>query len=357
MKGRASFKPGNLFIFNDSLYAKILRLVISAVLVILCAIFNFPVLLNIPVLIIAIAMAGYDIAFKAIDLAGEGKYFSTQVFLVAVAVLSFVIGYRFDAVIAVIMYQAGCMVLDYAVNTTEAQTEGYIQYLGEEVKDAYDHSSEQIGEATQTESAIKSAADLILKFSMGFAVAFAILTPIITAVSAADSIHRALCIIIVSIPASVAFSYPLSVKIAAAAFASQGAVIQNAESIEELGKASKIIIDKKGVLTESEPHVTKVFSSVIDSANFLTFAAHAAYYSEQSFAKAITAAYTGSFKPEVLSNFEELPGRGVSVNISGRPFLLGSAELLEEKGIKFSAVEEDPDSLCFHAAVSGIYVG
>lgn len=353
----ASFKPGNIFIFNNSPYARIIRLLISAILTILCGIIKVPAFLSIIILLMAIVLSGYEIVLKALDEIEAHNYFATPVILVVVVVLSFVIGFRFDAVLAVILHQIGSIGFEYAIKKTEEQTYGYLKFLGDDTFEDAEHSIEQLTGNTKTANEIRVAADRTLKCSMGFAVLFAILTPIITSISVADSIHRALIILCVSIPSSVAASFPISQKIAAASFAKLGAVVQNESVFEQLGGIEQVVVDKNGVFTPAEPKIISINCTLLNEQTFLAFASHAVYNSDQSFSRAIVNAYNGGYKLDIVSDVNEYPGRGIEAKIDGKSFIIGTSSFLKDMNIAVPDISTSADSIYIHAAILGRYLG
>ena len=97
-------------------------------------------------------------------------------------------------------------------------------------------------------------------------------------------------------------------------------------------------------------------SAILDNATFMNFVAHAAYYSDQPFAKAISDAYEDEYKLEVISDFRELPGSGVELKIGGTPVLLATGEYLTSRGAN---VPQDPDDegQPFYLIIGGRYIG
>ena len=97
-------------------------------------------------------------------------------------------------------------------------------------------------------------------------------------------------------------------------------------------------------------------SSVLDDDTFLNFAAHAAYYSDQPFAKAISDIYDQEYKLDVVSDFKDLSGYGVELKIGGTPVLLATGEYLASRGAN---VPKDPSDKGqpYYLIIAGRYIG
>ena len=228
--------------------------------------------------------------------------------------------------------------------------------------------SEEIGRTVETANRpasgeleagekINSAASFVLKILIGFAVLFAILAPLLTHLTVRESIHRALSIILIATPASVMLSIPLVGIVGIFSAARFGVLFNKASSIEKLSDIKTLIVDKAGVLAEECPKLLSVQSDVLDTNTFLTFAAHAVYYSEQPIAKVLSNATDGEYKLEVVSNFSEIPGWGVEVDIGGAHVVLATKELYVSRGEAIPFESEPSDCQIFYMMIANRYIG
>ena len=206
-------------------------------------------------------------------------------------------------------------------------------------------------------SQIQSAASLVLKILLGFAVLFAILAPLLTHLTVRESIRRALSIMVVATPASVLLSIPLVGQVGIFSAARFGALFSKARSIEKLSDIRTLIMDKAGVLAEECPKVLSVQSNILDTNTFLTFAAHAVYYSEQPIANVLANATDGEYKLDIIANFNEIPGYGVEVDIGGAHVILATKELFISRGEAVPYEDESADALTYYMMIAGRYVG
>ena len=336
----------------------IIRLVIASVIFAVSAVVSMPAVVRTILLVIASLVAGYDLILDAVN-SVEGKdYFNISIILVFVSVIGFVIGYGIEVAAMLILYKVGLVLNDYVKERTVMSAEELLRYrdseeIGRTVETANRPSS---GELEAGEK-ISSAASFVLKILIGFAVLFAILAPLLTHLTVRESIHRALSIILIATPASVILSIPLVGIVGIFSAARFGVLFNKASSIEKLSDIKTLIVDKAGVLAEECPKLLSVQSDVLDTNTFLTFAAHAVYYSEQPIAKVLSNATDGEYKLEVVSNFSEIPGCGVEVDIGGAHVVLATKELFVSRGEAIPFESEPSDCQIFYMMIANRYIG
>jgi cation transport ATPase len=94
-------------------------------------------------------------------------------------------------------------------------------------------------------------------------------------------------IMLAASPISVCVSFPVVAVSGLCFSARNGVVFNSAEVMEQSTELNVALFDKAGVFAEEAPHVIGLQSDVLDKKTFLNFLAHAVYYSDQPFAKAI----------------------------------------------------------------------
>ena len=214
---------------------------------------------------------------------------------------------------------------------------------------------EKAGE-TDLQNEISSAASTVLKCLVLLAVAFAVIMPIATSLSVRESIRRAMIILAISLPVSVLASLPL-VGIVGIGFATRfGVLFNHARVLEKLRLVKTAVIDKNGIFADSQPEFIGVKTDVLDTETFMEFVAHAVYYSDQSFAKAILASQDREYRLDLISDFKEIPGSGVDVKIGGADVTLAKRELLTERG-EAVPYEGKEDNSVYYLMVAGKYIG
>ncbi len=336
----------------------IIRLVIASVIFAVSAVVSMPVVVKTILLVIASLVAGYDLILGAVN-SVEGKdYFNISIILVFVSVIGFVIGYGIEVAAMLILYKVGLVLNDYVKERTVTSAEELLRYRDtEEIGRTVETANRPASWELEAGEKINGAASFVLKILIGFAVLFAILAPLLTHLTVRESIHRALSIILIATPASVMLSIPLIGIVGIFSAARFGVLFNKASSIEKLSDIKTLIVDKAGVLAEECPKLLSVQSDVLDTNTFLTFAAHAVYYSEQPIAKVLSNATDGEYKLEVVSNFSEIPGWGVEVDIGGAHVILATKELYVSRGEAIPFESEPSDCQIFYMMIANRYIG
>jgi heavy metal translocating P-type ATPase len=154
-----------------------------------------------------------------------------------------------------------------------------------------------------------------------------VLTAVMTAVS----------VLVIACPCALGLATPLAILIATSKITKLGAVAKSGDIIERYSKADAFLFDKTGTITKGELKVEEIIGD--DKKTVLALAASLEKNSTHLIAKAITAAYEDDFLP--VSDFSEVPGKGVIGLIYGQKVLVGTKAFMTENGIY---VHEVPDS-------------
>jgi Cu+-exporting ATPase len=158
---------------------------------------------------------------------------------------------------------------------------------------------------------------------------------------AAHAFVAAVSVLIVACPCALGLATPMSILVGVGRGATAGVLVRNAEALETLARASTLVVDKTGTLTEGRPQLARVATaSGLDETEALRLAASLERGSEHPLAAAILAAARerGTALAEV-SGFAALPGRGVRGSVEGRAVLLGTAGFLRESGVAVGALD------------------
>ncbi|ADL58401.1 cadmium-translocating P-type ATPase [Methanothermobacter marburgensis] len=159
-------------------------------------------------------------------------------------------------------------------------------------------------------------------------IALAVLTaavPIIMGGSIGTWVYRALVLLVISCPCALLISTPVAMVSGMTAAARRGILIKGSEFLEAMASVRNIIFDKTGTLTEGSPRVTSV-EPVERKDEILRIAASLERRSGHPIAEAIVDSYHG--ETDEVSEFESMPGKGVSGHINGVKYTIGSPELV-----------------------------
>lgn len=340
--------------FNTTL---IMRLVVAAIIFAFALIVKLPALVKTLLLIVSAAAAGYDIVLDAATAIEKKDFFAQELWITLITVMAFAIGFGAEGAALVILYHLGKLAVDYVAARTKQSALELVRF---QTKDTVGKVNAIVNEPnagdTQLALDMEKAASLILKGAMILAVLYAIIVPLVFHVTPTESIHRALCILVVAAPTSVVAAIPSAYIVGICYSAVYGLIFRNANALEKTEEVDTVIFDKDGVLTNSHPRVLSVAPELIDTKTFMNFAAHALYFSEQPIAKGIAEVFDGEYRSELISGFNDIPGKGVELSIANAAVLFGTHELFDEKGITLPE-EKSGEGLACYMSISGRYVG
>ena len=332
------------------------RLVLAAVLLAVALLVKLPVWLKIVLLVLSAVASGYDLGLKAFDSVLAGDYFAAPILLLFVAFVSFLIGFGGEGAAMLLLYQLGLFAIAYVEKRSRASALGLMEGQDSDIVErAQELYADENATKLRMEPAALDSASFILKAAMIVALLYTFLLPLLGDYSFRVSIHRGLMILLVAIPGSVVAAMPVTALAGLAFSAKQGVVFHDAKAMERLSEANVAVFDKAGVFSVSEPELLSAESSVLDQRTFLNFVAHAVYYSEQPFAKAIPQLGEQEYRLDVISDFVDVPGCGVELKIGGSPVILATADYLAARGVQVP--DEDSDGETYYLTVAGRYVG
>lgn len=153
-------------------------------------------------------------------------------------------------------------------------------------------------------------------------------------------IIRAVTILVVFCPCALVLATPTAIMAAIGNATKHGFLVREGDALERLAAISKIAFDKTGTLTAGTPQITAIKSVHADypEDRVYSLAAAAEQFSEHPLGKAIVRCYKHDSSCEILSSsqFQLLPGRGVSAVIEEKEILAGNREMFLEHGILLS---------------------
>lgn len=167
----------------------------------------------------------------------------------------------------------------------------------------------------------------------------------------------ALTCLVVSCPCALVISVPLTFFGGIGGAARKGILIKGANRLEELARVQTVVFDKTGTLTNGKFKVTVVHPDHMSEQELLSLAAAAECYSDHPISLSLKQAYQKEIDRTQIFSVEEVAGRGVKANISGRDVLVGNAHLMEEHGVTCTACHVQHHGTLVHVAVDGVYAG
>ncbi|MGQ9711472.1 MAG: heavy metal translocating P-type ATPase [Desulfotomaculales bacterium] len=202
-----------------------------------------------------------------------------------------------------------------------------------------------VEEAQGSKAPIQRFADLVAAYFVPAVVGIAVVTFIVWLVSTGD-VGRALmnmtAVLLIACPCALGLATPTAIMVGTGRGAESGILIKGGEHLEKAYRVTTVVLDKTGTITRGEPAVTNVVP-VGDTtvAELLRLAAAAERRSEHPLARTVVSRATeeGLVIPEP-TNFQAIPGQGVTAEVDGGEVLLGNRKLFQRAGIPLDPVDE-----------------
>jgi len=139
-------------------------------------------------------------------------------------------------------------------------------------------------------------------------------------------------VLVIACPCALGLATPTAVVVGVGRGAEQGILIKNAAVLEALHTVNTLVIDKTGTLTIGKPTVTTLQPLGQHSVQeILGLLGSLEQYSEHPLAHAIMTRVVAEHVPlQTVTDFESLPGRGVTGKIAGKPYWAGNTTLAHE---------------------------
>jgi len=336
----------------------LLRVVLSAALLIAAYSVNAASLVSMLMLIAAALICGFDIVLAAVDkIIKKRDYLNDQLLVCLCAIACFCIGCYTETIVMLVVYQLGRTCLNFVIRKTKL---GFYGAVSPEDREG----SLRLRSILNSPGSLKNSVfdkympylELFSKAAFIVGILFAAAVPLITEMTYVMSIRRGSMLIIAAVPISALAALPMYSLAGLSRAAEYGVYIKNTASLENTGDLASVIYDKADVFTDGTPKLVSVNSPILDNESFLQLAAYTAYSSEQRFAAPIVSAYSGDIITSYISDFKDIPGCGMEISLHGRSVLLGTGELFDAKGISIPDTERKSGYILY-LAIGGRYAG
>ena len=208
----------------------------------------------------------------------------------------------------------------------------------------------------QTEKFITKFARYYTPVVVLSAVALAIIPPLVVEGALfSDWVYRALIFLVVSCPCALVVSIPLGLFAGIGGASKNGVLIKGGNYLEALKDVETVVFDKTGTLTKGVFKVVKINTNNMEEGELLRIAATGESFSNHPIAQSILKAYGKEVDKSIISNYEEISGNGIKVNIDNKEVLLGNYKLMNSNGIKYTNSQEI--GTVVHVVVDGEYKG
>ena len=197
-----------------------------------------------------------------------------------------------------------------------------------------------VAEAQTSRSRFQNLADRAAGWLFYVALGAGVLTFVIWILAAQDlqqAITRTVTVLVIACPHALGLAIPLVTVNATALSAKNGILVRNREAFERARNIRQVAFDKTGTLTEGKFGVRQVYTNGASEEEVLSLAAALETRSEHPLAQAVVAeAERRNLSYVTAANFKVVAGKGVKASVSGKAYLMGRPEWLEEQGLELS---------------------
>lgn len=203
-----------------------------------------------------------------------------------------------------------------------------------------------VNDASRSRAPIQKLTDKVAKVFVPVVILIAVLTFVLWQFFGPEgkrtlfAFVNAVAVLIVACPCALGLATPMSLMVGIGKGAKNGILIKDAEALEQMNKVNVLITDKTGTLTEGKPSVEHIETLNNNVHLLLKLAYSLNQNSEHPLSNAvIKKAQEENISAVKVSDFENISGKGVKGNISGKTVYLGNENLLISNKIQI------PDSL------------
>ena len=198
---------------------------------------------------------------------------------------------------------------------------------------------QMVSDGAATKAPIAKVADKVSGIFVPTVIVIALITLagwLIAGESWGFALARSISVLVISCPCALGLATPVAIMVGSGMGARHGILFKTATALEETGKAKIVVLDKTGTLTNGTPKVTELVPMEgIAKEELLRLAYIIEKRSEHPLAKAIIeeaqVILSGSDAEADVSEFQVLPGNGLSGLLEGKVLQGGNLSLLQSK--------------------------
>ncbi len=187
-----------------------------------------------------------------------------------------------------------------------------------------------VADTAATKAPIAKIADKVSGVFVPVVMAVALVTVavwLLVGQTAGFALARGISVLVISCPCALGLATPVAIMVSSGMGARHGILFKTAVSLEQLGKVRTVVLDKTGTVTAGTPTVTDIVPAQgVEEGDLLACAYALEQHSEHPLARAVMEdAGRRGMSPSLVSDFEILPGNGLTARLDGR-ILLGGNE-------------------------------
>ena len=193
-----------------------------------------------------------------------------------------------------------------------------------------------VSDAAATKAPIAKVADRVSGVFVPAVIVIALIAAaawLIAGESFGFALARGISVLVISCPCALGLATPVVIMVGNGMGARQGILFKTAVSLEEAGRTEIVVLDKTGTITSGEPNVTDLIPAQgVKEEELLLLAASLEKKSEHPLAKAILReAEKRQIGESDVSDFQALPGNGLSAMKNGERLIGGSAAFISSQ--------------------------
>jgi len=195
---------------------------------------------------------------------------------------------------------------------------------------------QMVSDAAATKAPIAKIADKVSGVFVPSVIAISVVTILIwlfVGQSIGFALARGISVLVISCPCALGLATPVAIMVGNGMGAKNGIMFKTAVSMEEAGKVQIVALDKTGTITNGEPKVTDLLpANGYSEESLLALAFTLEQKSEHPLARAILqmAEERKLDSKGSLTNFQALPGNGLSGTLDGKPLAGGNLKFIQE---------------------------
>lgn len=191
-----------------------------------------------------------------------------------------------------------------------------------------------VSDAAATKAPVAKAADKVSGIFVPAVIVIAAVTAavwLLSGESVGFALARGISVLVISCPCALGLATPVAIMVGNGIGAKNGILFKTAVSLEETGRAQIVALDKTGTITNGQPRVTDIIPSEgVGENELLQLAYSLECKSEHPLARAIVElAETEKISARSVSDFQALPGNGLTAMLSGEKAVGGSMKFIE----------------------------
>ena len=208
---------------------------------------------------------------------------------------------------------------------------------------------QMVSDAAATKAPIAKIADKVSGVFVPAVIAIATVTTLVWLLLGHPigyALARGISVLVISCPCALGLATPVAIMVGSGLGAKNGILFKTAASLVETGRIQIVALDKTGTITSGEPKVTDILPCEDTSETELLRRAFALEKkSEHPLAKAILQrAQEDNLQADEVSDFQALPGNGLSATLDGQPLCGGNYAFISGRAA-VDALKKQADAL------------